>query len=124
MYAYVCAKEKTNTNILIRAPTLFLSECVFIYLAPEDTNTILKWITDNMKNTLFALYEQIQPDDAFGKMMIRNLKSRNIDLKGIHAFPDLGHQEKRFLDLGWQHAKAVDINTIHDKYLDRKEITR
>lgn len=77
-----------------------------------------------MKNTLFALYEQIQPDDAFGKMMIRNLKSRNIDLKGIHAFPDLIHQEKRFLDLGWQNAKAVDINTIHDKYLDRKEITR
>lgn len=103
---------------------MFLSECVFIYLAPEDTSTILKWITDHMKNTMFALYEQIHPEDAFGQMMIRNLKSRNIDLKGIHAFPDLLHQEKRFLDLGWQHAKAVDINTIHDTYLDRKEITR
>ncbi|KAI7890654.1 S-adenosyl-L-methionine-dependent methyltransferase [Mucor mucedo] len=118
------AHQLVEAGLDLAAPTLFLSECVFIYLAPEDTNTILKWITDYMKNTLFALYEQIHPDDAFGKMMIRNLKSRNIDLKGIHAFPDLIHQEKRFLDLGWQHAKAVDINTIHDKYLDRKEIAR
>lgn len=77
-----------------------------------------------MKNTMFALYEQIKPDDAFGKMMIRNLKSRNIELKGLQAFPDLMHQEKRFKDLGWQIAKAVDINTIHDKYLERSEIMR
>jgi tRNA wybutosine-synthesizing protein 4 len=77
-----------------------------------------------MKNVMFALYEQIHPNDAFGKMMIRNLKSRDIDLKGIHAFPDLTHQENRFKSLGWQSAKAVDINTIHDKHLDRKEISR
>ncbi|GAA5813458.1 hypothetical protein MFLAVUS_006936 [Mucor flavus] len=113
-----------DAGLDLNAPTLFLSECVFIYLLPEDTNTILKWITDTMTNTAFVLYEQIHPEDAFGKMMIRNLKSRNIDLKGIYAFPDLIHQENRFKDLGWQSATAVDINTIHDKCLDRQEITR
>lgn len=106
------------------APTLFISECVFIYVSPEDSNAILKWITEHMKNIMFALYEQIKPDDAFGKMMIRNLKSRNIDLKGIHAFPDLIHQEKRFKELGWKSAMAVDINTIHDKYLGKTEMMR
>lgn len=93
-------------------------------MSPEDSTNILKWITDTLKNSLFALYEQIHPDDAFGKMMIHNLKSRNIDLKGIHAFPDLAYQENRFKDLGWQSAKAVDINTVHDKYLDKNEISR
>jgi hypothetical protein len=97
---------------------------VFIYLEPEDSNVILKWITDNMTNTMFALYEQIKPEDAFGKMMIRNLKSRDIELKGIQAFPDLIHQERRFKELGWKSATAVDVNTIHDKYLDRSEIAR
>jgi tRNA wybutosine-synthesizing protein 4 len=77
-----------------------------------------------MKNTMFVLYEQIKPDDAFGKMMIRNLKSRNIELKGIQAYPDLEHQEKRFIDLGWQAAKAVDINAIHDKYTSQEELSR
>ncbi|KAI8350620.1 leucine carboxyl methyltransferase 2-like protein [Choanephora cucurbitarum] len=105
-------------------PTLFLSECVFIYLPPEDSNCILQWITKTMKNAMFGLYEQIKPNDAFGQMMIRNLKSRDIDLKGIHAFPDLVHQENRFKELGWQSAKAVDINKIHDSYLDPSEIAR
>lgn len=77
-----------------------------------------------MKNTLFALYEQIRPDDAFGKMMIRNLKSRNIELKGIYAYPDLEHQEKRFIDLGWQDAKAMDINAVHDHYISQEELSR
>ncbi|KAL9547004.1 hypothetical protein MBANPS3_006391 [Mucor bainieri] len=118
------ASRLVEAGLDLELPTLFLSECVFIYITPEESNTILKWITENMKNTMFALYEQIKPDDAFGKMMIRNLKSRNIELKGLQAFPDLMHQEKRFKDLGWENATAVDMNTIHDKYLDRSEIMR
>ncbi|KAG0738754.1 hypothetical protein G6F57_007173 [Rhizopus arrhizus] len=116
------------SNQLIRAgfdsnaPTLFLSECVFIYLSSQDSDTILQWITDHTANTMFALYEQIRPDDPFGKMMLKNLKGRNIDLKGIHAFPDLDHQRARFK--GWQHAEAVDINTVHDKCLSREELAR
>ncbi|CAO3625477.1 unnamed protein product [Mucor fragilis] len=113
-----------EAGLNLELPTLFLSECVFIYITSEESNTILKWITENMKNTMFALYEQIKPDDAFGKMMIRNLKSRNIELKGLQAFPDLIHQERRFKDLGWENAIAVDMNTIHDKYLNRSEILR
>lgn len=108
----------------INAPTLFISECVFIYLSPHDSDTILKWITKNTSNVMFTLYEQIKPDDAFGKMMIRNLKSRNIDLKGIHEFPDLEHQKKRFKDLGWQHAAAIDINTVHDQCVSKEEMAR
>ncbi|KAI8987681.1 S-adenosyl-L-methionine-dependent methyltransferase [Mycotypha africana] len=106
------------------APTLFLSECVFIYISPDASSTILEWITQNMTNTMFALYEQIRPNDAFGKMMIRNLKTRHIELKGLQAFPDLADQEERFKNLGWQTAKAVDINTIHDDYLSKSELAR
>ncbi|CAO0795251.1 unnamed protein product [Mucor circinelloides] len=118
------ANSLLKAGLNIELPTLFLSECVFIYITPEESNTILKWITENMRNAMFTLYEQIKPDDAFGKMMIRNLKSRNIELKGLQAFPDLIHQERRFKDLGWENAKAVDMNTIHDKYLNRSEILR
>ncbi|KAI7901788.1 leucine carboxyl methyltransferase [Cokeromyces recurvatus] len=119
-----CSKRLIDAGLDFQAPTLFLSECVFIYLPPEDSTHILKWITDYMKNTMFTLYEQIRPEDAFGKIMIRNLRNRNIELKGIYAFPDLTHQERRFKDLGWQNAKAVDMNTIHDTYLSRAEMSR
>ncbi|KAI8370346.1 leucine carboxyl methyltransferase 2-like protein [Radiomyces spectabilis] len=105
----------------MNAMTLFVSECVFIYLSPTDSTTILQWITDHIEDAMFTLYEQIHPSDAFGQMMIRNLQYRNIELKGIHAYPDLSDQEKRFKALNWDGAKAVDINTIHDKCLDNKE---
>ncbi|KAI9495004.1 hypothetical protein BDB00DRAFT_870722 [Zychaea mexicana] len=56
--------------------------------------------------------------------MIRNLQSRQIELKGIHAYPELKDQETRFTRLKWDGAKAVDTNTIHDQYLDRSDISR
>ncbi|KAI8380028.1 leucine carboxyl methyltransferase 2-like protein [Blakeslea trispora] len=118
------SQQLVASGLDLELPTLFLSECVFIYLPPEDANCILQWITKTMKNAMFGLYEQIKPNDAFGQMMIRNLKNRDIDLKGIHAFPDLIHQENRFKELGWQSAKAIDINKIHDCCLDPSEMTR
>jgi O-methyltransferase involved in polyketide biosynthesis len=63
-----------STFLLFSLPTLFISECVLIYLAPEESQSILDWITANVQNTMFLLYEQILPDDTFGKVMLRNLK--------------------------------------------------
>ncbi|KAF9317202.1 hypothetical protein BG003_001067 [Podila horticola] len=68
-------------------PTLFLSECVLIYIEPRDSDAIVDWVGANMAASLFVVYEQINPTDAFGAMMLRNLKARNIELPGIHAYP-------------------------------------
>ncbi|KAI8059468.1 S-adenosyl-L-methionine-dependent methyltransferase [Gongronella butleri] len=106
------------------APTLFVSECVFIYITPAESSAILDWITQNMSDAAFMLYEQILPDDSFGRMMIRNLQARHIDLKGIHAFPQLKDQEQRFLARGWTAAKATDMNYIHDTWMDAADRQR
>ncbi|KAG0272443.1 hypothetical protein BGZ95_011814, partial [Linnemannia exigua] len=55
-------------------PTLFLSECVLIYIQPGDSDAIVNWVGANMDASLFVVYEQINPTDAFGAMMLRNLK--------------------------------------------------
>ncbi|KAF9387026.1 hypothetical protein BGX21_000659, partial [Mortierella sp. AD011] len=55
-------------------PTLFLSECVLIYIQPRDSDAIMDWVGANMDASLFVVYEQINPTDAFGAMMLRNLK--------------------------------------------------
>ncbi|KAF9929884.1 hypothetical protein FBU30_001133 [Linnemannia zychae] len=87
-------------------PTLFLSECVLIYIQPEDSDAIVNWVGTNMDAALFVVYEQINPTDAFGAMMLRNLKARQIELPGIHAYPSLKSQEDRFTSRGWQAAHA------------------
>ncbi|KAF9360238.1 hypothetical protein BGX34_007878 [Mortierella sp. NVP85] len=99
-------------------PTLFLSECVLIYLQPKDSDAIVDWVGNNMDASLFVVYEQINPTDPFGAMMLRNLKARQIELPGIHAYPSLKSQEERFLARGWLAAKAVNMNTLHNSLPD------
>ncbi|KAI1317612.1 hypothetical protein EDD11_008182 [Mortierella claussenii] len=99
-------------------PTLFLSECVLIYIQPQDSDAIVDWVGSNMDASLFIVYEQINPTDAFGAMMLRNLQARQIELPGIHAYPSLKSQEERFLSRGWLAAKAVSMNTLHESVSD------
>ncbi|KAG0367102.1 hypothetical protein BGZ54_004385, partial [Gamsiella multidivaricata] len=75
-------------------PTLFLSECVLIYIQPHASDAIVDWVGKNLDASLFVVYEQINPIDAFGAMMLRNLKARQIELPGIHAYPSLKSQEE------------------------------
>jgi len=64
-----------DTNL----PTIFISECCLIYMDQEHASSILRWITDKFQNGIgLILYEPIGGDDAFGRMMIRNLAVHNI----------------------------------------------
>ncbi|KAG0244104.1 S-adenosyl-L-methionine-dependent methyltransferase [Mortierella sp. GBAus27b] len=104
-------------------PTLFLSECVLIYIQPRDSDAIVEWVRNNMDASLFVVYEQINPTDPFGAMMLRNLKARQIELPGIHAYPSLKSQEERFLSRGWLAAKAVTMNVLYN-ILEEDEVKR
>ena len=59
---------------------MFLSECVLIYLEPQHSDSLMRWISDTCSCAVFAAFEQILPDDPFGKMMLRNLQA--CDLSG------------------------------------------
>ena len=92
------------------APTLFLSECVLVYLEPEESCAIIAWAARSFSNAAFATYEQIRPHDAFGLVMARNLEERGFALRGLHAFPDLPAQLARYKELGWSGVSAADMN--------------
>jgi len=55
-------------------PTMFISECVMIYMEPTDSDAIVQWISKNIPTAMIMAYEQILPNDSFGQMMIKNLK--------------------------------------------------
>ena len=55
-------------------PTLWLAECVLVYLERQHAQGILAWAAAELETAAFALYEQIGPHDAFGQMMLRNLE--------------------------------------------------
>lgn len=106
-------------------PTLFLSECVMVYIHPEESSRIIEWAAKNFTGgAVFCSYEQIHPHDPFGQTMMKNLKSRGCSLLGLETYPDLPAHRKRFLDLGWAHWSGWDMNDIYKHFLNPSELAR
>ena len=62
-----------DSPLSCNAPTLFLSECVLIYIKPDLVNPSLQCLQKAFPNNVMVVYEQIRPNDPFGAMMIQNL---------------------------------------------------
>ena len=97
------------------APTLFLSECCLVYLDPTIADDIITSCSTLTQQGIFITYEPILPEDAFGRTMLDNLKSRGLALPGIHAYPTLETQQQRYLSNGWNHCEAIDFNQVWER---------
>uniref|UniRef100_A0A8C3A677 tRNA wybutosine-synthesizing protein 4 n=1 Tax=Cyclopterus lumpus TaxID=8103 RepID=A0A8C3A677_CYCLU len=51
------------------APTLILSEVVLTYMETQWSDAVISWVAKLLPQSLFAMYEQIQPRDPFGRIM-------------------------------------------------------
>ncbi|CAM8937946.1 unnamed protein product [Rhodiola kirilowii] len=131
-------------NIDPGMPTFIIAECVLIYLDPDSSRNIVSWASRTFSTSIFFLYEQILPDDAFGQQMIRNLESRGCALLSLYSTPTLHAKEMLFLDprmaglanisyvfinmhyaasLG-QRALAWDMLKVYSQFIDSRERRR
>ncbi|KAI3426176.1 hypothetical protein D9Q98_008553 [Chlorella vulgaris] len=109
------------------APTYVLSECVLVYLQPQHSQQLVRWLAEHLQCAAMAVYEQIQPDDAFGRQMLLNLESRGCALLGIEATPTLDAQQRRFTSCGWHRADAHTMQHVYSDCIDpadRRRIER
>lgn len=44
-----------------RLPVLFLSECVLVYMNPEQSSKLVHWASDTFHTAMFINYEQVGP---------------------------------------------------------------
>ncbi|ETI47654.1 hypothetical protein L917_07818 [Phytophthora nicotianae] len=102
-------------------PTLFVSECVLIYMEARFSTQLVAWAASYFDDVSFALYEQILPDDAFGKVMMQNIKARGCDLLSIYDFPTVEAQIARFTEHKYEVAQCWDMNKIYYHYLNPAE---
>ena len=113
-----------NAGIDFTVPTLLLSECVLVYLEPEESCSIIAWAARTFQHSVFVTYEQIRPHDAFGRVMAKNLEERGYTLRGLHAFPDIPAQTSRYKELGYQACTVIDMNDIYYRILPKQDIAR
>uniref|UniRef100_A0A8D3DL90 Leucine carboxyl methyltransferase 1 n=1 Tax=Scophthalmus maximus TaxID=52904 RepID=A0A8D3DL90_SCOMX len=116
-------------------PTLFLSECVLVYMTPSQSSNLLHWAAETFHTAMFINYEQVNMSDRFGQVMIENLQRRQCTLAGVEACQSVDSQKERFLKTGWEQADALDMMTVYSilpqddvarierlEFLDEKEL--
>lgn len=110
-------------------PTLILSEMCLVYLQAATVQSIVSsLLTHYLRPSTPAsliLYEPILPQDAFGRTMISNLKTRNIHLHTLTAYPELGDQRARLTGYGFETAaNAEDTSYIWRHWVSEEEKER
>ncbi|XP_056891644.1 tRNA wybutosine-synthesizing protein 4 [Takifugu flavidus] len=95
------------------APTLILSEVVLTYMETNWSDDIISWAAKRFPQSLFVLYEQIRPNDPFGRIMQNHFLKINSRLHAITEYPDCSAQKRRFLDLGWDQCVCLDMNQFY-----------
>ncbi|KAK3589042.1 hypothetical protein CHS0354_007991 [Potamilus streckersoni] len=102
-------------------PTLLFSECVLTYMTRRCSSAVIKWAADTFACGHFVIYEQINPNDAFGIFMQKHFHRIGTPLKSISHFPTLASQKERFLNLGWSHCSAMDMNQFYTNLVPIEE---
>lgn len=103
--------------------TLFISEVCLIYMDLAASDAVLAW-TRRFDAAVMCIYEPIRGDDAFGRMMVRNLAHRGLELKTLERYPTLEAQRTRLSHAGYEHVRACTMNDVFDDWLDASERER
>lgn len=110
-------------------PTLLISECCLIYLAPDQADSVVHHFTQ----TLFPpttplgliIYEPIRPDDPFGRTMVSNLAARGIHLQTLNKYASLDAQRRRLREQGFEGGQAsADVDFIWERWVSEEEKER
>ncbi|EER01021.1 leucine carboxyl methyltransferase, putative, partial [Perkinsus marinus ATCC 50983] len=62
-------------------------------------------------------YEQCNPDDPFGRVMMENLKGRGCPLIGLGKYPTVQSQCERYESLGFPYCIVKDMLAVYDDTL-------
>ncbi|KMY90407.1 leucine carboxyl methyltransferase 1 isoform X1 [Drosophila simulans] len=107
-------------------PTIFLAECVLVYIEAQNCRNLLKWIAQKFQAAVFVNYEQVNMNDRFGDVMLNNLRGRGCSLAGVESCLSLDTQRNRFKHSGWTGARAWDMVQVYESIsaAERQRIER
>ncbi|NXH18741.1 TYW4 protein, partial [Bucco capensis] len=91
-------------------PTLFVAEVVLTYLESSRSDSLIRWAAEHFPRACFLLYEQMCPQDPFGRVMQQHFSQRSSALRSLERYPDGEAQRRRFLGKGWTECSLMNMN--------------
>uniref|UniRef100_A0A673HFJ6 Leucine carboxyl methyltransferase 1 n=1 Tax=Sinocyclocheilus rhinocerous TaxID=307959 RepID=A0A673HFJ6_9TELE len=79
------------------APTLILSEVVLTYMETQWSDAVIGWAAKLLPQSMFVMYEQIHPDDPFGRVMQNHFLRLNSTIHALKHYTDTVAQTQRFI---------------------------
>jgi O-methyltransferase involved in polyketide biosynthesis len=116
-------KLQLNTD----APTLFLLECVLMYLPDASTRELLQAMSTASDDTLLACFEPILGSDAFGQVMERNLVKAQIatPTSCLLTVRTLPAQLEKLVACGFSsHAMGCDMWSAYETIMTQEQRQR
>ena len=108
-WLYVCPDELFSDMSRDKASALLST-----LISAMKTSTSAIGGSDDRK-CIWVSYDMIEPGDAFGRVMCRNLQSAGHRVPGFTDYPSLEAQKQRFIDAGAAH--AVSRTMLHAYHL-------
>ena len=113
---------KLRTILNPELPTLFIAECVLVYLDVQNSNALIQEASA-FPNSAFLVFDIIQPNDAFGRTMMENLHARGVHLHGIYDYSTLEANRERYLEY-FPRVQVLTMLEVYNQALDSKEKSR
>ncbi|GAA98742.1 uncharacterized protein L969DRAFT_57516 [Mixia osmundae IAM 14324] len=106
------------------APTLILAECALVYLDAACTRELMQWFNKTFETLHAAIYDPLNLQDAFSRVMLSNLSARGIAMPGLAEHSDPGLLRRQLLGHGFTRSDAISLKTYRKKHLDHGEMIR
>jgi tRNA wybutosine-synthesizing protein 4 len=91
---------------------------------PSDSAAIVRWLGGHFKCAALAVYEQLNPGDAFGRQMCSHLEGRGCPLRGVYSTPTKEAHEARMTGNGWGAARCRTMDELYMACLDPADKAR
>ncbi|NXV51169.1 TYW4 protein, partial [Uria aalge] len=99
-----------NTKRLEEAniTSAFKKRCMMV--EELQSYALIQWAAEHFSRACFLLYEQMHPEDPFGRVMQQHFSQMNSALNSLARYPDCEAQQMRFFEKGWTECSVMDMN--------------
>ncbi|KRX22335.1 Leucine carboxyl methyltransferase 1, partial [Trichinella nelsoni] len=105
-------------------PTLFLSECVLVYVDVDRTKNLLHMLSNKFAKACFLDYEPSNLNSIFGRKFLENMAQMKVSVSGAPFCESVDSMRQIYVENGWSNFKSWKVSGVYLNFLPRQDRER